>query len=434
MQIVVIGTGYVGLVTGTCFAELGMDVVCVDKDKAKIEGLRKGVIPIYEPGLDAMVEANASAGRLTFVEQLEGVIENADAIFIAVGTPTRRGDGYADLQYVYAAVDEAAALAKPGAVLVTKSTVPPGTGAEIKARIAKSYPDTVLYVASNPEFLREGSAIEDFMRPDRVVFGTDHAKAEQILKQIYYPLEDKATIFATTVIAAEIIKYAANAFLATKIAFINEVADLCEAADANVQDIARGIGLDERIGSKFLQAGPGYGGSCFPKDTLAFLEAGKRFGVDLSIVQQVVHSNDKRKDELADRIASLVGPDLDGKTIAVLGLTFKADTDDMRESPAINLVNELHERGATIQAYDPQGMEEAEKIFGNKITYCDTAYCAVENAHALTVVTEWNEFKAVNLEKVKELMAAPNLIDLRNLFDPQRVRDLGFIYSSIGRN
>lgn len=434
MQIVVIGTGYVGLVTGTCFAELGMDVVCVDKDKSKIEGLRKGIIPIYEPGLDAMVEANAAAGRLKFVEALEGVVEQADAIFIAVGTPTRRGDGYADLQYVYAAVDEAAALAKSGAVLVTKSTVPPGTGAEIKARIADKYPDAVLHVASNPEFLREGSAIGDFMRPDRVVFGTDHPKAEHVLKEIYYPLEDNSTIFATEIIAAEIIKYAANAFLATKIAFINEVADLCEAADANVQDIARGIGLDHRIGSKFLQAGPGYGGSCFPKDTLAFLEAGKRFGVDLSIVEQVVKSNDERKDGLADRIAKTIDDDLSGKTIALLGLTFKADTDDMRESPAINLVNELHNRGAIIQAYDPQGMEEAKGIFGDKVIYCDTAYCAVENAHALAVVTEWNEFKAVNLERVKTMMAAPNLIDLRNLFDPQRVRELGFIYSSIGRS
>ncbi len=434
MQIVVIGTGYVGLVTGTCFAELGMDVVCVDKDKSKIEGLRKGIIPIYEPGLDAMVEANAAAGRLKFVEALEGVVEQADAIFIAVGTPTRRGDGYADLQYVYAAVDEAAALAKSGAVLVTKSTVPPGTGAEIKARIADKYPDAVLHVASNPEFLREGSAIGDFMRPDRVVFGTDHPKAEHVLKEIYYPLEDNSTIFATEIIAAEIIKYAANAFLATKIAFINEVADLCEAADANVQDIARGIGLDHRIGSKFLQAGPGYGGSCFPKDTLAFLEAGKRFGVDLSIVEQVVKSNDERKDGLADRIAKTIDDDLSGKTIALLGLTFKADTDDMRESPAINLVNELHNRGAIIQAYDPQGMEEAKGIFGDKVIYCDTAYCAVENAHALAVVTEWNEFKAVNLERVKTMMAAPNLIDLRNLFDPQRVRELGFSYSSIGRS
>ena len=433
MQIVVIGTGYVGLVTGTCFAELGMDVVCVDKDKAKIEGLRKGVIPIYEPGLDAMVEANVSAGRLQFVEQLEGVVEEADAIFIAVGTPTRRGDGYADLQYVFAAVDEAAALAKAGAVLVTKSTVPPGTGAEIKARISANHPNAVLHVASNPEFLREGSAIEDFMRPDRVVFGTDHQDAERVLKEIYYPLEETATIFSTTIISAEIIKYAANAFLATKIAFINEVADLCEAAGANVQDIARGIGLDQRIGAKFLQAGPGYGGSCFPKDTLAFLEAGKRFSVDLSIVEQVVQSNDQRKEALADRVAATLGSDLEGKIIALLGLTFKADTDDMRESPAIALVNELHDRGAIIQAYDPQGMAEAGEIFGNKITYCDTAYCAAEKADALAVVTEWNEFKAVNLEKVKELMTAPNLIDLRNLFDPERVRALGFNYSSIGR-
>ena len=433
MRIAMIGTGYVGLVSGACFSEFGTDVVCVDKDRGKIEALKEGQIPIYEPGLDRLVEANASAGRLTFTTDLAEAVRGADAVFIAVGTPSRRGDGHADLSYVYGAAREIAEAIEGYTVVVTKSTVPVGTGREVETIIREARPEADFDVVSNPEFLREGSAIEDFMRPDRVVIGTVSERAREQMRQLYRPLYLIETpIIFTERETAELIKYAANAFLATKITFINEMADLCEQVGANVQDVARGMGLDGRIGRKFLHAGPGYGGSCFPKDTLALVRTASEHGAPARIVESVVEINDSRKKAMARRVVARCGGSVDGKTIAVLGLTFKPNTDDMRDAPSLEIVPMLQEAGATIRAFDPGGMEEAKNHF-NDLVWCEDAYDALDGADALVLVTEWNEFRALDLERVAELMRGNVVVDLRNVYEPARMRDEGFDYSSIGR-
>ncbi|WP_031549757.1 UDP-glucose dehydrogenase family protein [Parvularcula oceani] len=437
MRVAMIGTGYVGLVSGACFSDFGHTVVCVDKDPSKVERLERGEMPIYEPGLETLVEKNVSEERLSFTGSLAKAMPGADAVFIAVGTPSRRGDGFADLSYVYAAAREVAALIDGYTVIVTKSTVPVGTGAEVEKIILEERPDLVpgkdFSVASNPEFLREGAAIEDFKRPDRVVVGAEDDKARGVMRELYRPLYINETpILFTNRVTSELTKYAANAFLATKITFINEMADLCEKVGADVQQVAKGIGLDGRIGAKFLHAGPGYGGSCFPKDTLALVRTAQQHGAPSRIVEAVVGINDERKKKMAARVAEAVGGDLSGKTVAVLGLTFKPNTDDMRDSPSLDILPELQRMGAKVRAHDPEGMEEAQKHLED-ILYCDGPYHALEGADACVIVTEWDAYRALDLGRVKSMMNEPVLVDLRNVYDPATMREAGFAYSSIGR-
>ena len=432
MRIAMIGTGYVGLVSGACFADFGHQVCCVDKDSNKIEGLHAGRMPIWEPGLEALVKANKDHGRLNFTTDLPGGVKDAQAVFIAVGTPARRGDGHADLTFVFDAVRELAKVIAPGTVVVTKSTVPVGTGDEIE-RILKEEGVTGVSVASNPEFLREGAAIADFKHPDRIVVGAEDEHAREVLREIYRPLFlNRAPILFTARRTAELTKYAANAFLAVKISFINEMADLCEAVDADVQDIARGIGLDNRIGPKFLHAGPGYGGSCFPKDTLALLQTADKAGVDQRIVRTTVEVNDDRKAAMADRVERAVGGSVQGKRIGVLGLAFKPNTDDMREAPSIPLVNALVERGAILSAFDPVAREQAEKVF-SQVHFADDAYAAARDADALVIVTEWDEFRALDLDKIAASMRGKVLVDLRNVYDREEAELAGLVYLGVGR-
>ncbi len=433
MRIAMIGSGYVGLVSGACFAEFGFDVTCVDKDEAKIARLEQGQIPIFEPGLDDLVTENVKAGRLSFTTDLGAAVKAADVVFIAVGTPSRRGDGHADLSYVYAAAEEIARAIDGYTVVVTKSTVPVGTGREVSRIIAKTRPDADFDVASNPEFLREGSAIGDFMRPDRVVIGADSDRAREVLGRLYRPLNLLETpIVYTSRETAELIKYATNAFLATKITFINQMADLCEAVGADVTDVARGMGLDGRIGRKFLHPGPGYGGSCFPKDTLALVKTARDAGAPVSIVENVVVSNDARKHAMAQKIIRAVGGDARGKTIAVLGLTFKPNTDDMRESPALDIVPALLAAGAKVRAYDPEGMNEARKLLSG-LDYADGIEAAMAGADCLVILTEWNQFRALDTDAIKSALRAPVVVDLRNVFRPEDMTAAGIRYFSIGR-
>ncbi len=432
MRIAMIGTGYVGLVSGACFADFGHRVACVDKDSAKIDGLNAGVMPIWEPGLEALVKANADRGRLMFTTSLADGVEGAEAVFIAVGTPARRGDGHADLSFVFEAVRELARQIRPGTVVVTKSTVPVGTGDEIQRILAEEGVSDVS-VASNPEFLREGAAIADFKHPDRIVVGADDGRAQEVLKEIYRPLFlNRAPILFTGRRTAELTKYAANAFLAVKISFINEIADLCEAVDADVQDVARGIGLDNRIGAKFLHAGPGYGGSCFPKDTLALLQTADKAGVDQRIVRTTVQVNDERKASMVERVERALDGGLKGKRIAVLGLAFKPNTDDMREAPSIPLIGALVERGADVVAFDPVAREQAEKIFSG-IEFASDAESAAAGADALVIVTEWDEFRALDLEKIARTLRGKVLVDLRNVYDRDDAEAAGLAYYGVGR-
>ena len=433
MRIAMIGTGYVGLVSGACFSEFGVQVCCVDKDAGKIERLRKGEIPIYEPGLDDLVTRNVAAGRLSFTTDLAEGMRGANAVFIAVGTPSRRGDGHADLSYVYGAAEEIAQNIEGYTVVVTKSTVPVGTGREVERIIRRVRPDADFDVASNPEFLREGSAIADFMRPDRVVIGTESELAREMMRRLYRPLYLIETpIVMTSLETAELTKYAANTFLATKITFINEIADLCEKVGADVHDVARGIGLDGRIGKKFLHPGPGYGGSCFPKDTLALVRTAQQVGSPLRIVETVVDINDRRKKAMAERIIAACGGLVDGKTVAVLGVTFKPNTDDMRDAPSLDIVPALQKAGAHVRAFDPAGAHEAEKLLPG-VEWTKDAYAALAGADCVAIVTEWNEFRALNLTRVKELMKRPVMVDLRNVYSPDEMASAGFAYSSIGR-
>ncbi len=433
MKIAMIGTGYVGLVSGACFSEFGVEVVCVDKDEEKIERLKAGECPIYEPGLENLVANNVAANRLSFTTNLPSAVKGADAVFIAVGTPSRRGGGHADLSYVYGAAKEVAEAIDGYTVIVTKSTVPVGTGREVKRIVAETRPDADFDVASNPEFLREGAAISDFMRPDRVVIGTETKRAAEVLSELYRPLYLLETpIVQTTLETAELTKYAANTFLATKITFINEFADLCEKVGANVQDVARGIGLDGRIGNKFLHAGPGYGGSCFPKDTLALVQTAKDAGAPIRIVETVVDINEKRKTQMAEKVIAACGGSVADKTIAVLGLTFKPDTDDMRDSPSLIIVPELQKAGATIQAYDPQGMKEAAHLFDD-VVFCEGPYETMQGADVLVIVTEWNAFRALDFARVKSLLKTPTLVDLRNIYNLDEMKRAGISYFSVGR-
>jgi UDPglucose 6-dehydrogenase len=433
MNIAMIGTGYVGLVSGACFAEFGAEVVCVDMDADKIDRLNRGEIPIYEPELNTTVEKGVRGGRLSFTTDLAAAVGDAVAVFIAVGTPSRRGDGHADLSFVYAAAEEVAAALDGYTVIVTKSTVPVGTGDEVEAVIRNARPDAEFDVVSNPEFLREGAAVRDFMRPDRVVIGAHGERARDVMRELYRPLFLIETpIIFTARRTAELIKYAANTFLATKITFINEMADLCERVGADVQDVAKGIGLDGRIGGKFLHAGPGYGGSCFPKDTLALVRTAQTAGSPVKIVEAVVAVNDARKKNMAEKIIAACGGDVAGKTIAVLGLTFKPDTDDMRDSPSLDIVPALIAGGAGLRVYDPKGMDEARKLLDG-VVWCDDAYDAANRADALAILTEWNEFRGLDLGRLKATMRAPVLVDLRNIYNPDDMRDAGFEYSCIGR-
>lgn len=433
MRVAMIGTGYVGLVSGACFADFGHDVICVDKDKSKIDQLEAGQIPIFEPGLEDLVAKNVQAGRLAFTTDLQKAVPGADAVFIAVGTPSRRGDGFADLSYVYAAAEEIAHSMTGYTVVVTKSTVPVGTGKEVEGIIRKAVLDAEFSVVSNPEFLREGAAIEDFKRPDRVVVGVQEEQAKDVMRELYRPLYlNETPIVFTNRATSELIKYAANAFLATKITFINEIADLCEKVGANVQEVAKGIGLDGRIGGKFLHAGPGYGGSCFPKDTLALVRTAQKQGAPVKIVEAVVAINARRKKQMAERVISACGGSVRGKTIAMLGLTFKPNTDDMRDAPSLDIIPALQEAGATIRAYDPEGIEEAKPHFEN-VTFCEGAYEALDGADAVALVTEWDVFRALDFPRVKELMKSPIMIDMRNVYDPAHMASNGFDYHSIGR-
>lgn len=437
MRVAMIGTGYVGLVSGVCFADFGHDVVCVDKDPAKIDVLNNGGVPIYEPGLTELMAKNVQAEHLVFTTETKNAVKNADAVFIAVGTPSRRGDGHADLSYVYAAAKEIAGYLDGYTVIITKSTVPVGTGDEVEAIISKARPDLKrgidFDVVSNPEFLREGAAISDFKRPDRVVVGTNSKKARTVMRSLYRPLFINETpIVFTGRRTSELIKYAGNAFLATKITFINEMADLCEKLGVNVQEVSRGIGLDGRIGKKFLHAGPGYGGSCFPKDTLAVIRTAQEAGAPLKIVEAVIAVNDARKAKMADKVIEAVGGEVKDKNIAVLGLAFKPNTDDMRESPAITIIHTLVAQGANIRAYDPEAMDEAKQQLPD-ITYCANAYDCIEGADALVIITEWDQFRALDFDRVKSLMTAPVLVDLRNIYSPIRMAEQGFTYISVGR-
>jgi UDPglucose 6-dehydrogenase len=434
MRIAMIGTGYVGLVSGACFADFGHQVTCVDKDADKIAALRHGEIPIFEPGLEALVATNVAASRLDFTTDLAGPVAEADAVFIAVGTPSRRGDGHADLSYVYAAAREIAAAVRGFTVVVTKSTVPVGTGDEVERLIFEANPSADVVVASNPEFLREGAAIRDFKFPDRIVIGTSDERGRKALGDIYRPLSlNQAPLMFTARRTAELIKYAANAFLATKITFINEIADLSEKVGADIQEVARGIGLDNRIGTKFLHAGPGYGGSCFPKDTRALVKIAEDHDTPLRIVESVVTVNDNRKRAMARKVAQALGGNLRNKTIAVLGLAFKPDTDDMREAPSIPLITGLRDMGAKVRAFDPASMKEARRELPD-IAYCDDAYACAEGADALVIVTEWVQFRALDLPRLKRIMKQPVMVDLRNVYRPDEMAELGFAYSSIGRD
>ncbi|MCF8708534.1 UDP-glucose dehydrogenase family protein [Rhizorhapis sp. SPR117] len=433
MRLTMIGSGYVGLVSGACFADFGHDVICVDKDEAKIASLRDGRMPIYEPGLDHLVATNVAAGRLKFTTDLAEGVKDADAVFIAVGTPSRRGDGHADLRYVHAAAEEIARSVTGFTVIVTKSTVPVGTGDEVERIIREANPSADIAVASNPEFLREGAAIDDFKRPDRIVIGSDEERAVDVMRAIYRPLYlNKSPLVVMTRRGAELTKYAANAFLATKITFINEIADLCEKVGADVQDVARGIGFDNRIGSKFLHAGPGYGGSCFPKDTLALLKTSQDFDAPQRIVEAVVAVNDNRKRAMGRKVIAAMGGDVRGKTIAVLGLTFKPNTDDMRDSPAIAVVRTLQDAGAKVRAFDPEGMEQAKLVIEN-VTYCEGPYEAMTGADGLAIVTEWDAFRALDLARVKSLLGQSVLIDLRNIYPRADVEKAGLAYHGVGR-
>jgi UDPglucose 6-dehydrogenase len=432
MRIAMIGTGYVGLVSGACFADFGHRVCCVDSDGSKIDGLNAGVMPIWEPGLEALVKANAERGRLTFTTDLPSAVEGAEAVFIAVGTPARRGDGHADLTFVFEAIRELAKVIKPGMVVVTKSTVPVGTGDRIE-EILREEGVADVSVASNPEFLREGAAIADFKHPDRIVVGAQDDRAQDVLREIYRPLFlNRAPILITGRRTAELTKYAANAFLAVKISFINEIADLCEAVDADVQDVARGIGLDNRIGPKFLHAGPGYGGSCFPKDTLALLQTADKVGVDQRIVRTTVEVNDDRKSQMVERVARALGGELDGKSVGVLGLAFKPNTDDMREAPSIPIVKALVERGARVSAFDPVARHQAEQVLSG-VQFADDAYGAADGADALVIVTEWDEFRALDLDRIASLLKGKILVDLRNVYDREEAQEAGLTYYGVGR-
>ncbi len=432
MRVVMIGTGYVGLVSGVCFADFGHTVTCIDKDASKIERLRQGVMPIYEPGLEQLVARNVTEGRLIFATDGAEAIPAADAVFIAVGTPSRRGDGHADLSYVYAAAREIAPLLTGMTVLVTKSTVPVGTGDEIEAVVRQTCPDADVAVVSNPEFLREGSAIEDFKRPDRVVVGLNDERARDVMAELYRPLYIGETpILFTDRRTSELIKYASNSFLALKISFINEMADLCEKVGADVQQVSRGIGLDKRIGSKFLHAGPGYGGSCFPKDTLALTRTAADAGAPTRLVETANRVNDERKRGMAGRIIAAMDGEVAGKTVAILGLTFKPNTDDMRDAPSLDIVPALIAAGATVRAYDPQG-EEARPLLPG-ITFSEGPYEAVADADAVVILTEWDQFRALDLDRVRGLVRTPTMVDLRNIYRPEDARARGFRYSSIGR-
>jgi UDPglucose 6-dehydrogenase len=434
MKITMIGTGYVGLVSGACFADFGHDVICVDKDQAKIDRLHQNIMPIYEPGLDALVADNVSRGRLSFTTDTPSAVANADVIFIAVGTPSRRGDGHADLSYVYAAAREIAGAVTKPVVIVNKSTVPVGTGDEVERIVREVAPDADIQVVSNPEFLREGAAIDDFKRPDRIVVGTENDHARDVMTEVYRPLYiNHSPLVFTSRRTSELIKYAANAFLAVKITFINEIADLCEAVGANVQEVSRGIGLDNRIGAKFLHAGPGYGGSCFPKDTLALLKTAEDFESPIKIVEATVNVNESRKRAMGRKVIKAMGGDVRGKTVAILGLTFKPNTDDMRDAPSIAVIRALQDEGAKIRAYDPEGIEQAKTVLTD-VEFVSDAYAAADGASALVIVTEWNEFRALDLTRMKGLLAAPVLVDLRNIYRPEEARRLGFDYTSVGRD
>ncbi len=433
MRVAMIGSGYVGLVSGVCFSEFGHRVTCVDKDEGRIAALQAGRVPIYEPGLEALLAKNVAAGRLDFTTDTAAAVAAAEAVFIAVGTPSRRGDGHADLTHVMAAAEEIAAALDGPTVVLTKSTVPVGTGREIEGRIRALRANAEVEVASNPEFLREGAAIEDFMRPDRIVVGADGELAREVARELYRPLFlNETPVLFTSRETAELTKYAANAFLATKIGFINEMADLCEAVGANVQEVARGIGLDRRIGSKYLHAGPGYGGSCFPKDTRALLETAREVDAPLSIVEAVDGANERRKAAMAGKVVAAVGGDLAGKRIGVLGLTFKPNTDDMREAPSLDIVPALIEAGATVGAYDPQGMAVARRLL-HGVCWCEDAYEAADGADALVIITEWNEFRALDLDRVKARLKSPVVVDLRNIYRPEDMAAKDFHYISVGR-
>jgi UDPglucose 6-dehydrogenase len=434
LRIAMIGTGYVGLVSGACFSDFGHEVVCVDKDARKIELLHQNVMPIYEPGLAELVASNVKAGRLTFTTDLAEGVKDADAVFIAVGTPSRRGDGHADLSYVYAAAREIAENLTGPSVIVTKSTVPVGTGDEVERILAEVAPDSGAKVVSNPEFLREGAAIEDFKRPDRVVVGTDDEDARQVMREIYRPLSlnQNAPIVFTGRRTSELIKYAANAFLAVKITFINEIADLCEAVGADVQEVSRGIGMDNRIGAKFLHAGPGYGGSCFPKDTLALLKTAADHETPQRIVEATVQVNDARKRAMGRKVIKAMGGDAHGKTVAVLGLTFKPNTDDMRDAPSLSVIAALQDAGATVRAYDPEGVEQARPMLPG-VEFSTSPYVAAEGADALVIVTEWDEFRALDLGRMARTLKTPLLVDLRNIYPPAEAARAGLTLVGVGK-
>ena len=433
MRVAMIGTGYVGLVSGTCFSEFGVNVICVDKDAGKIDRLRQGKIPIFEPGLEELVKNNVEGGRLTFTTNLKEAVAGVDAVFIAVGTPTRKDDGHADLTYVHNAAKEIALAMDHYTVVVTKSTVPVGTGREVENIIRKARPEAEFDVVSNPEFLREGSAINDFMRPDRVVIGVESDRAREVMRKLYRALYLIETpILYTNLETSELIKYAANAFLATKITFINEVADLCEKVGADVHDVAKGIGLDGRIGKKFLHPGPGYGGSCFPKDTLALTKTAQDYNSPIRIVETVAEVNDQRKVRMAMKVIAACGGTVRGKTIAILGLTFKPNTDDMRESPSLEIIPSLQTAGATVRVYDPEGMHEAEKLLTGAV-FCKDAYDAMTGADAVAILTEWNQFRNLDLKRMKTLLKSPVMVDMRNIYVPADMAAAGFNYSCIGR-
>jgi len=433
MRIAMIGTGYVGLVSGACLSDFGHQVICVDKAVDKIAALKNGIMPIYEPGLAELVGSNVKAGRLAFSTDVASSVASADAVFIAVGTPSRRGDGHADLSYVYAAAREIAGSIDGPTVIVTKSTVPVGTGDEVERIVREVAPDATAWVVSNPEFLREGVAIEDFKRPDRIVIGTDVPEGREIMREVYRPLYlNQAPLMFTGRRTAELIKYAANAFLATKITFINEIADLCEAVGADVKDVSRGIGLDNRIGGKFLHAGPGYGGSCFPKDTLALLQTAEDHDAPLRIIEAVVKVNDARKRAMGRKVIKAMGGDARGRTVGVLGLTFKPNTDDMRDAPSIALIQALQDAGAKVRAYDPEGIEQARPLFAD-VAFVDDPYAAADGADALVIVTEWDEFRALDLRRIAATLNAPVLVDLRNIYPEEEVTRAGLRYTGIGR-
>jgi UDPglucose 6-dehydrogenase len=433
MRIAIVGTGYVGLVTGACFADFGHEVTCVDKDAAKIDALREGRIPIFEPGLDELVATNVQHKRLLFATALTDAVRQADAVFITVGTPARRGDGFADMSYVRQAAREIAAAMEGYTVLVTKSTVPVGEGDQVEHIVREARPEADFAVVSNPEFLRQGAAVADFKRPDRIVIGTDDERAKAVMSELYRPLYlNQAPILFTSRRTAELTKYAANAFLATKITFINEIADLCEQVGANVQDVARGIGLDNRIGAKFLHAGPGYGGSCFPKDTLALINTARDHGSPVRVVETVVSVNDQRKRAMVRKVRAACGGSVRGRTVAVLGLSFKPNTDDMREAPALSIVTALQDAGARVRAYDPEGMEQARRYLDH-VEYAEDPYACAAGADALVIVTEWDAFRALDLERIRDAMRQPVLVDLRNIYPPEEVARHGFTYASVGR-